>query len=108
MTTTDLPQSVRDAITYSSDTGSPVLAALRDIIAATPGRDGGELSAARVLLAAHARELSGALDQHYTRDRAGHPSGSDAYHRRGGIVSAMQVLDRYADDLDAAATDGAS
>lgn len=102
----DLAQNLRDAITYSSDTGSPVLAALRDLIASTPGRSGDELAAARVLLAAHARELSALIYSDVLADRERNPDGGNDgrnHVRRGGMMTAQQTLDRYADDLDAAA-----
>lgn len=75
---------------------------LRDLIAADPGTmtiTEAEESA-RTLLAAHARELAVLVQDRIELDRADHPSGYDAHKRRGGMMSARQVLDRYADDLD--------
>jgi hypothetical protein len=86
---------------------SPTLRAVRDIIAATPGRDGDELAAARVLLAAHARELAELIETDIRADRERKHTGRPyVYAHRGGMMSARQRIDRYADALDAAAVDG--
>jgi hypothetical protein len=43
------------------------------------------------------------VHQRIDQDRAGHPKGRDPRARRAGMMTARQVLDRYADDLDQAA-----
>ena len=91
-----------------TDTPSALLDKLTEGLAdAFPGNRRAARTVAANLLAAHARALSDMIDRHYDRDRADHPSDFEAYHRRGGVVATMRLLDRYADDLDAASAEGA-
>jgi hypothetical protein len=90
----------------------PTLAALRDLIAADPGAMTGAeaLASARTLLAAHARELTALVQQRIEVDRTDNPGGGQMaarnHTRRGGMMTARWVLDRYADDLDQQAAGG--
>lgn len=84
----------------------PTLAALRDLIAADPGAmtiTEAEESA-RTFLAAHAHELAGLVQNAILADRDRAPGGGALgprnHARRGGMLTARQVLDRYADQLD--------
>lgn len=91
---------------------SPTLAALRDLIAADPGAmtSAEALASARTLLAAHARELGARVQERIEQDRADNPGGGQMaarnHTRRGGMMTARWVLDRYADDLDQQAAGG--
>jgi hypothetical protein len=80
---------------------SPTLAALRDLIASTPGRPGAELAASRALLAAHARELA-------ERIRNSEALRNFTDDHMSDMNEAAAELDRYADNLDAQAAGGAS
>lgn len=85
------------------DSLSPTLRRLCDAIRAASALTPAEaLADARELLADHARELVGLVQQRIEQDCADNPGGAYGKHRRGGMTSARQVLDRYADDLDAA------
>lgn len=88
---------------------SPTLAALRDIIAATPGRDGAELDAARVLLAAHAREMAEAVQDEISTHFKTHDEAEPSHRwRRFGMRDIRGLLHQYADDLDQQAAGGES
>lgn len=87
----------------------PVLRNLRDALLCIPTGDRpatpeGALYAAHMLLAAHARELADLVHQRIAVDRADNPGGGQMsarnHTRRGGMMTARWVLDRYADDLD--------
>jgi hypothetical protein len=90
----------------------PTLAALRDLISADPGAmtTFEALASARTLLAAHARELADLVQQRISVDRADNPGGGQMaarnHTRRGGMMTARWVLDRYADDLEQQAASG--
>jgi len=86
---------------------SPTLIAVRDAMITDSGATTADeaLGAARVLLAAHARELADLVQKRIDQDRertTGRSSKQDHQHR-GGMMTARTVLDRYADDLDALA-----
>lgn len=100
---------MRDLLAFHNDMSSPTLTALQDLILSQPGLGidpGDALDAARVLLAVHARELGELVQQRIEQDRADDMSNGlnrYAHHRRGGMTSARQTLDRYADALDTTA-----
>lgn len=105
----DIAQNIRNALRFNADTASPALATVRDLILTLPGSTPATaLASARVVLAAHTRELAALVNAEIRADRARRPGAQprSAYAHRGGMMSARQRLDRYADDLDAAA-DGA-
>jgi hypothetical protein len=92
-----------------ADANNPTLLAVQDLILSQPGLDidpGDALDAARVLLAAHARELASMVAADIRADRERNPGGGKMslrnYSRRGGMMTVAQRLDQYADDLDAA------
>jgi hypothetical protein len=91
------------------DALSPTLRLLRDALLTRPGTTSAEaLSAAREFLGAHARELAELIETDIRADRErAHTGRQHVYAHRGGMMSARQRIDRYADDLDAAAVDGA-
>jgi hypothetical protein len=105
----DIAQNIRDAITYSSDTASPALATVRDLILTLPGSTpASALASARVILAAHTRELATA--QHTEARTVGADMRARSDRSRvahcGGRHAVIANLRRYADALDAAAVDG--
>lgn len=119
MTATDtLPGTFRDLLDHITDElaaaereTAPTLYFLRDAFLAIPGATADSaLDAARILLAAHTRELAGLLSEEIQADRdrwpAGVPRREGAHHHRGGMTSARQILDRHADTLDEQAARG--
>lgn len=90
------------------DALSPTLRLLRDALLTRPGTTNAEaLSGARQFLAAHARELADATQEEVRTHFHTRGSGPDARTWRFGMRFVRNMLRRYADDLDAAAVDGA-
>ncbi|WP_244409209.1 hypothetical protein [Streptomyces albofaciens] len=92
---------VRDALDFNAGTASLALLTLRDILlgctSLTPER---ALATARILLAAHTRELAALARQHIDDYRDEH----GVTRRTRGLLTGMQAirrrLDQHAADLD--------
>jgi hypothetical protein len=105
------PTDIRDALAFNEDANSPALYCLRDALVTMPGATAaGALDAARILLAAHARELAAA--EHLRTREVGASMRKRGDRSRvaycGGMQSVINSLDRYADDLDEQAARGES
>jgi hypothetical protein len=89
---------------------SPTLIAWADALTPFHRTRDAAMTGARTLLAAHARELADLVQQRISVDRADNPGGGQLaarnHTRRGGMMTARWVLDRYADDLEQQAASG--
>jgi uncharacterized protein (DUF2342 family) len=104
-------EDISDALAFNDDTASPALATVRDLILTLPGSTpASALASARVILAAHARELATTARTEAREVGAGMRARGD--RRRvsycGGMHDVIGRLGRYADDLDAQAAGGES
>ena len=100
---------IRAALDFNHGADSPTLYALRDIILALPGSSPADaLAGARVLLAAHTRELADAERQR-ARERGAEMRARGDRSRVAtcaGMHDVIRHLNQHADTLDAAAVTG--
>lgn len=106
MTSTETPDTwvndVREALAYNADTAVPALITVRDVLLDTAPRNPEQaLAAARILLAAHTRELAATVKQHTEDYRAEHGLTRSTRGLLTGMSSIRRQLTDHADALDA-------
>jgi hypothetical protein len=95
------PADVRDALAFNAAEPSPALATLRDVLLDTaPHTPHTAYAAARILLAAHARELANRAEQHITDHRIAEPTGRSVRALRTGMGSIRRLITQQAERLD--------
>jgi hypothetical protein len=92
---------VRNALAFNVAEPSPALATLRDVLLDTaPHTPHTAYAAARILLAAHARELADRAEQHITDHRIAEPTGRSVRALRTGMGSIRRLIAQQAERLD--------
>jgi hypothetical protein len=95
------PADVRDALAFNVAEPSPALATLRDVLLDTaPHTPHTAYAAARILLAAHARELANRAEQHITDHRIAEPTGRSVRALRTGMGNIRRLITQQAERLD--------
>jgi hypothetical protein len=95
------PADVRDALAFNVAEPSPALATLRDVLLDTaPHTPHTAYATARILLAAHARELANRAEQHITDHRIAEPTGRSVRALRTGMGSIRRLITQQAERLD--------
>lgn len=110
MTSTETPgtwvDDVREALTHNADTAVPALLTVRDALLGTAPRSPEQaLAAARILLAAHTRELAAKAQQSIDEYRAENGLTRSTRGLLTGMSSIRRQLTGHADGLDPAPKD---